>query len=253
MKTLLQLYSARDFQPWEHVLETSAKAGYAGIEPFAAVFDDAEGFRALADSFGLSLPSAHVPLQMLEEAPDMAFAVAKTFGMELIVVPWLPEGERPTTRAAASNLAGRLAGLCQRARQNGFDLAYHNHDFEFVPLDDGSLLLDILMEAVPDLQWESDVGWLIRAGQEPIGWLDRYADRIVAVHLKDYDGADSEGGWTDLGHGPTDYAPIFARLSSLPKLRYCIAEHDDPSDFSRFATRWMESYKKLAAQAGMNA
>lgn len=251
MKTLLQLYSARNFEPWQRVLETTAKAGYTGVEPFAAVFEDAEGFKALADSLELSLPSAHVPLQMLEEVPDQAFSVAKTFGMELVVVPWLPEEARPKTRAAADDLARRLSALHAKTKANGFELAYHNHDFEFIKLEDGSLLLDVLLAAVPELCWECDIGWLIRAGEDPVAWLDRYADRIVAVHLKDYAGGDAEGGWTDLGFGPTDYAPIFAKLATLPKLRYCIAEHDDPSDFDRFARRWMESYADLAKAAGI--
>jgi len=253
MKTLLQLFSARNFQPWNAVLDTSAKAGFDGVEPFAAVFDDARGFRALADSFDLTLPSAHVPLQMLEQEPEKAIGVSQTLGLKMIVVPWLPEQERPRTRAAADELARRLGVLHAWAEKAGFAFAYHNHDFEFVRLDDGSVLMDVLLDAVPGLSWEADIGWLIRAGQDPLAWLDRHAQRIVAVHLKDYVGGDSEKGWADLGHGPTDFAPIFARLAKLPKLDYCIAEHDDPSDFDRFVRRWMQSYVKLAEQAGMGS
>ncbi|PIP01228.1 sugar phosphate isomerase/epimerase family protein [Pleomorphomonas carboxyditropha] len=251
MKTLLQLYSARNYQPWDGVLAQTAATGFTGVEPFAAVFDDANAFRALADRQGLKLPSAHVPLKLLEEEPDKAFAVCRTLGVELIVVPWLPEEKRPTTRAASDNLGRRLATLRQRAAVSGFRLAYHNHDFEFVTLEDGSRLMDVLLAAEPALLWEADVGWLIRAGEEPLAWLDRYADRIVAVHLKDYVGGDSEDGWADLGHGPTAYAPIFDKLAYLPKLDYCVAEHDDPADFSRFLRRWMESFRNLSEAAGL--
>ena len=55
MKTLLQLYSARDYQPWDGVLGRTAVAGFTGVETFAAVFDDANVFRALADHQGLKL------------------------------------------------------------------------------------------------------------------------------------------------------------------------------------------------------
>jgi sugar phosphate isomerase/epimerase len=252
MKTLLQLYSARNFQPWQTVLETTAAVGYDGVEPFAAVFGDAKAFRLLADRSGLSLPSAHVPLQVLEEDPEEgAFAVSRALGTELIVIPYLSAEERPTTRTAADALAARLAAARIRAEEAGFGFAYHNHDFEFVRLEDGSQLMDVLLTADPGLNWEADIGWLIRAGEAPLIWLERYAERIVAVHLKDYVGGESEGGWADLGHGPTDYAPIFAKLATLPKLRYCVAEHDDPSDFGRFARRWMESYVRLAQAAGV--
>jgi len=251
MKTLLQLYSARNYQPWEGVLAQTAATGFTGVEPFAAVFDHATAFRALADRNALALPAAHVPLKLLEEQPEQAFDVCHTLGVELIVVPWLPEEARPTTRAAADDLGRRLAVLQRRAAASGFRLAYHNHDFEFITLEDGSLLMEVLLGAEPAILWEADIGWLIRAGQDPLAWLDRYSDRVVSVHLKDYVGGESEGGWADLGYGPTDYRPIFSKLTRLPKLDYCVAEHDDPADFNRFVRRWMESFRRLSQAAGL--
>lgn len=251
MKTLLQLFSARNYQPWDGVLVQTAATGFTGVEPFAAVFDDADAFRVRADQLGLTLPSAHVPLKLLEEEPDKTLAVCRTLGVELIVVPWLPEEERPTTVAASNDLGRRLSALRRRAVASGFRFAYHNHDFEFVTLEDGSRLMDVLLAAEPALLWEADIGWLIRAGEHPLVWLERYADRIVAVHLKDYVGGDSEGGWADLGHGPTDFAPIFDKLAHLPKLDYCVAEHDEPADLSRFLRRWMESFRSLSEAAGL--
>ena len=252
MKTLLQLYSARNYQPWGGVLSRTAINGFTGVEPFFAVFEDVGAFRVLADLHGLKLSSAHVPLKLLEEEPDKAYSVCKALGTELIVVPWLPEDERPITRTAADDLGRRLAILRQRTAASGFRLAYHNHDFEFVTLDDGSRLIDVLLSAEPALLWEADIGWMIRSGEDPITWLDRYADRIVAVHLKDYVGGDTEDGWADLGHGPTSYGPIFSKLAALPKLEYCVAEHDNPSDLSRFLHRWMESFRKYSQAAGLN-
>ena len=75
----------------------------------------------------------------------------------------------------------------QRAAASGFRLAYHNHDFEFVTLDDGSRLMDVLLAAEPALLWEADVGWLIRAGEDSLAWLDRYADRSDDARRRAYD------------------------------------------------------------------
>ena len=49
-----------------------------------------------------------------------------------------------------------------------------------------------------------------------------------------------EDGWADVGEGTVDWKGLFAALSGT-KARYFIAEHDNPSDFKRFAKRSLAS------------
>ena len=46
MNWSFQLYSARNFQPWEGVLQTLGKLGYTQVEGFGGVYDDPEGASA---------------------------------------------------------------------------------------------------------------------------------------------------------------------------------------------------------------
>lgn len=248
MTTLLQLFSARNFTPWEGVLARASEVGFDGVEAFFGVFDDPVAFRAMADRFGLTIPTAHVPLEMISDDFEKALSICQTFGVSTAYGPFLMPEDRPRTVAETRALAARLADAQARFAEHGIGFGWHNHDFEFDALEDGSLPMEILLDEAPGISWEMDIGWIIRAGRDPLDWLDRHAPRITAVHLKDFaPGAETEGGWCDLGHGPTDFAPIFAKLKTLENLNVFVAEHDDPSDFDRFTGRWMESFRALSA------
>jgi sugar phosphate isomerase/epimerase len=77
-----QLYSARNFPPIDAVLEGLAAIGYDAVEPFGGNYlDDPKGFRAKAEALGLAIPTAHVPVQLLDEDRAKAIDMAKTLGL----------------------------------------------------------------------------------------------------------------------------------------------------------------------------
>jgi sugar phosphate isomerase/epimerase len=250
MTTLVQLFSARDHQPWEHVLDRISTLGFEGVEGFFGVFQDPKGFSTTLKARGLTMPQAHIPLALLETEFDKAVSIAEDLGIFTLIGPWLPPEERPTSSAGWQELGQRLDVIEGKVRRLGRRFAWHNHDFELLPLADGSCGMDILLETAPGMDWEADLGWVLRAGQAPADWLSKHAGRIVTVHLKDLqpdpDNA-AEGGWADLGHGTNDWAPIFAQLKSLPRLSAYVAEHDMPSDLGRFLSRWKASFDRLAS------
>lgn len=76
-------------------------------------------------------------------------------------------------------LFAQAARLCIQA---GIVPMYHNHDFDMLG---GIPFAQRLLDAVPELIFEPDVGWMVVAGKEPEPYLQRYQDRIQVVHLKD--------------------------------------------------------------------
>jgi sugar phosphate isomerase/epimerase len=97
MHTLVQLFSARDFLPWENVLDQITHLGFNGVEGFFQNFEDPEGFRAALDARGLKMPQAHVPLQLLEGDFDKAVQIARKLGVHMLIGPWLPDCALPGT------------------------------------------------------------------------------------------------------------------------------------------------------------
>ena len=235
-----QIYSARNFQPWDGVLETLARAGYTQVEGFGGVYADPKTFRAALDRNGLSMPSGHFSIDMLENDFAAARAIAGTLGVKLVACPFLPPDQRPSDAAGWRAFGARLARVGENCRKAGLDFAWHNHDFEFKPLADGSLPQAHILEAAPEIGWEIDVAWVARGGADPLRWIDEYAARIAAVHVKDIapkgEAAD-EDGWADVGHGTLDWKGLMAALRGKTPARYFVMEHDNPSDYERFARR----------------
>lgn len=239
-----QLYSARNFQPWEDVLATLADVGYRNVEGFGAVFADPKGFRAELDRHDLAMPTAHFSLEMLENDFSAAREIARALGVTLIACPFLPPEQRPGDAAGWTAFGKRLAKVGEAARWAGFDFAWHNHDFEFQRLPDGSIPQALIFDAAPEVGWEIDVAWVVRGGADVDQWVKDYADRIVAVHVKDiapHGEAADEDGWADVGHGIIDWRGLLETLRARTPARHFIMEHDRPSDYARFARRSLEA------------
>jgi sugar phosphate isomerase/epimerase len=233
-----QLYSARRFPPVQPVLEAVAAIGYDAVEPYGALYEeDPAAFRHVLDRLGLRCPTAHMPLQGLEHDREKYFRIARTLGVETIVVPYLLPEERPAEPEGWRAIARQLAEHAAAAAEAGFGLAWHNHDFEYRALADGSRPIDILL-AAPNVLWEADVGWIARAGMSPLTELTRHADRLIAVHAKDLApaGATSEDGWADVGAGVIDWRSLWP-LIDRSQARALVVEHDNPADWRRSAER----------------
>ncbi|HWK68041.1 MAG TPA: sugar phosphate isomerase/epimerase [Rhizobiaceae bacterium] len=241
-----QLYSARNFQPWSDVLQTVARLGYRQVEGFGAVYEDPKAFRAQLDRHGLAMPTAHFSIDVLESDFDSARRTAETLGVKLLVCPFLMPDQRPSDPAGWQAFGKRLAKVGDAAAKAGFGFAWHNHDFEFKPLADGSTPQRHILDAAPAIGWEMDVAWVVRGGADPLKWIGAYASRIVAVHVKDIapkGEAVNEDGWADVGHGTIDWPAIYKALRQQTRAAYYVMEHDNPSDLERFAARSIAAAK----------
>ena len=237
-----QLYSSRMFPPLEETLKMLAEIGYAHVEGYGALVADADAMDALERGLhatGLTMPSCHVGLAMCEGEPDAVLAIAERFGIETVVIPFIMPDDRPTDLSGWLAYGARLSAVAEKLAASGRRLAYHNHDFEFAPLPDASLPIDLIFEAAPDVLFEYDVAWAVRAGADPMAPIDRYGARIAIAHLKDLapDGeATDEDGWADVGHGTMAWPTLFNAMKSAGTQHFA-AEHDNPSDHRRFAQR----------------
>ena len=234
-----QLYCSRNFPPMSDTLKMLEAAGFKEVEGYGALFDDVDALKAAFAGTNLQLTSSHIGIDLLEADPDKVLDIAKEFGMRMVCGPYLAADERPTDAAGWTAFGEKLAKIGAPYVAAGLKFGWHNHDFELVALDTGEYPIDLMMAAAPDLQLELDLGWVKRAGEDPVAWINKYAGRIAAAHIKDIavegENAD-EDGWADVGHGIMDWAAIHAALQATGVDHY-VVEHDNPSDHQRFATR----------------
>ncbi len=244
-----QLYSARNFQPFSAIFPKLAKAGYSEVEGYGALYaavDDA-GLNALRDELsanGLTMPTGHFGIDMLEQETAKVLNIAKVVGVQAIYCPYLMPDQRPTDAKGWFAFGQRLQAAGKPYRDAGLDFGWHNHDFEFKTLEDGSTPQEQILAGGPELSWEADIAWVIRGGADPLAWIESYGKRIKAVHVKDIAPAGEntdEDGWADVGHGTVDWKGLIAALKSYGVKHY-VVEHDNPNDIDRLITRSIAAF-----------
>ncbi len=247
MEISFQLYSARGFTPWPSVFKTLSDLGYAQVEGFGDLYADPKSTRALLERHGLAMPSGHFSLDLLEQDPGQVVSVAKELGITRVFCPFLDAAERPRDRAGWDALGQRLSKIGQVLDADGLRFGWHNHDFEFERLEDGSLPMEALLNAAPGISWEADIAWIAQGGADPFEWINRFGSRISVAHIKDIaePGANlDEDGWADVGHGILDWKALWAALAETPCDLF-VVEHDNPADLDRFARRSIAQIKQF--------
>ena len=235
----LQLYTVRSAGDLAARLQVARQAGFPWVESEALHGLSAEAFVATLRDAGLGLASMHVEMSDLGERLDEVVAALQGCGCRQLVMPWLDEAERPSDRAGWLALAARLQAHALSLQAQGITLAYHDHAFKFerLPADRRSVL-ETVLDAAPALRWQPDVAWVARAGELPMRWLQRYAERLQSVHVKDLARpgaalAEAEQGWATLGEGRLDWPAWLPWLRQ--RLDTFIVEHDQPSEPARTA------------------
>ncbi len=225
----LQLYTVRKAMQAdvEGTLARVAATGYKEVE-FAGYFGKTPTeIRALLERFGLSSPAVHVG-SLAADAWRASLEAATTIGHRYVVVPWIPAEQRGTLDGW-KRVAENFNRVAAEARAAGLQLAYHNHDFEFAPVE-GRIPYDVLLESTdPHLvQLEIDLYWMTKGGQDPLTYFQRWPGRIPLVHVKDSAGPP-DNKMVDVGAGTIDWKRIFARRDQAG-IRHFFVEHDQPAD-----------------------
>ncbi len=231
----IQLYTLRDemAKSVSGTFQQLARIGYSELE-FAGYFDhDAKQIRGLLDENGLTAPSSHVPLQLMQSEPDKTIEFAVAVGHRYLVVPSLPQELRQSIDQYRQT-AETFNYLGEQCKAAGLKFAYHNHAFEFDAID-GEIPYDVLLsETDPDLvAMEMDVYWVAKAGRSPVHYIDEWPGRFPLWHIKDM---LSDGSMVDVGDGEIDFPALFEHRDRAG-LRHGFVEHDHPEDALQTAER----------------
>jgi sugar phosphate isomerase/epimerase len=245
----IQLWSTRASGSLAEQLEYLACCGYTDVQPFKDLYSDPAALRAMLDEYGLTARSGHFKFSTYETDFDRVVTTARTLGMTLLAADWLDPEDHPVDRAGWEALGGRLSSVSRRLADQGLRFAWHNHEFEFAPLPDGSVGIEHALGE--DVLWEMDIGWVFKAEQDPLVWLARYAGRVPAIHVKDVAAPGEkldEMNFADLGEGVMDWR-LYWQAAVDAGAELMIAEHDAPSDWRRFARVSVEAMRRFASVA----
>jgi sugar phosphate isomerase/epimerase len=226
----------------EYVLAFLSEAGYRNIEPYSFHGLTAEQFDALAEKYGLEVPSRHMSTS--EANWDANLADAKLLGQHWtgsggFAAPGIGSYENVLATAETLNRLG------ERSVKNGTGPIFgHNHTSEFTTkyIDvqgDGTLksAWQILYENTDPryVVFQLDVGWAVSAGEDPVALVEQFGDRIELFHVKDIiDIGKPTQRQTTVGQGEVDWAALFA--ASVGQIHQYVIEQDPPEGaFDPFA------------------
>lgn len=251
-----QLYSVRtDLEKdFYGTLKQIKEMGYEGVEFYGEYYGHpVVEVKRMCTELGLIPFSNHVPFQQMIDDVDKVIADNTVLGVQYIVFPYMDEASRPGVNPEQfRTTVAKLGEIGAKVKEAGFQLLYHNHDFEFVTMADGSLAYDDIFAAndPSNLQTELDVCWADYAGYNPAEVLAKHAGCIPVVHVKDYkleghlssapyaligittdNSMSDEGGWFEyrpLGCGQVDI-PAVIRAAIAGGAQWLCIEQDEPS------------------------
>lgn len=247
----IQLWTVRDqlaASP-QKTLSKIAELGYQQVELMNVM--QQRVLAPIVKDLGMSINSSFFDLSYViggweyagAEAPKKATLEtvidhAKKIGISKLVFGYLYPQQRETLDQYKSIIdpLNKAGELCRAA---GIQLCYHNHNFEFKPLD-GGVPYDVLIERLdPELvKFELDVFWADIAGWDPVKLMKRLKGRLELIHLKDklentpviYENDQvPEEAFQALGAGTVKLMKVL-KLAEKYDVSYCFVEQDFSPD-----------------------
>jgi sugar phosphate isomerase/epimerase len=244
----LQLYTVRGLAADDlpGTLRGVAAAGYRAVE-LAGLPETAPGeLRRLLDQNGLRPVASHEGIERLRDDASKVAARLLDLGCPRAVVPWLPEEERRSVDGVRG-FAAELGRYARRLAEDGIGLGYHNHAFEFAPLE-GTTVWDVLLDELPrEVEIELDVYWAAVGGRDPAAEIRSTADRVRLLHMKDR-AAGSEPHDAPAGEGTLPF-PDIVEAARAAGVEWYVVEQDEPSDPLSDITRSFRYLESLATEA----
>jgi sugar phosphate isomerase/epimerase len=232
-------------------LKKVAAAGYKNIE---SAFSKQGGFygrkpkefRALLHDMGMEWRSHHVlgspiklpPNYKLPDGPDgkpISFPSVKNLGENSQeIVDQVAEAGIPYIVCASINIetgddikksAETLQRAGEQAKKAGLQLVYHNHATEFDKTD-GIISFDYFTSQINAdlLKMELDLGWVFKAGKNPVEIFKKHKGRFPLLHVKDMTTA---GEIVPFGEGAYDFKDTFKNVD-IAGMKYFFLEQDFP-------------------------
>lgn len=207
----LQLYTIREAleKDLHSTLKQVAGFGYQEVETYGFNYGNNKYYwglepkqaKQLLDDCNLTTSAGHYDLdkffgvkqnEELTRYVDQCIEGALVMKQNYIVWPWLA----PEYRNADDfkRLSATLNTIGEQIKKGGLQLAYHNHDFEFIEQNGQIGYHTILNETDPKLvKLEMDLYWVSHSSKlKPSDWFKKQPGRFPIVHIKDMDKSDRE-------------------------------------------------------------
>jgi sugar phosphate isomerase/epimerase len=237
----VQLYTVRSVLPQKpaETLRAIEAIGYREIE---ATYGGLDKIWPDIAATHLKPVSIHLDNTLMNagKEDDLSRAIdqAKKWGFAYAVFPYVPPSERGGLDKFRA-LTAKLNHAGEKCRAAGLRFAYHNHAFEFEPME-GTTGFQVMMDGLDKnlCGFELDVFWVSVAGHNPVELLQQLSGRVPLVHLKDkapgtpvmYKESVDRGAFKEVGHGTLAWPNILRAAASAGVEHYFVEQDQTPGD-----------------------
>ncbi|HBQ63448.1 MAG TPA: sugar phosphate isomerase/epimerase [Clostridiales bacterium] len=209
-----QLYTVRDFMKVPADMKESLmkikKIGYRAVQVSGVGPVDPAEFKAYADEAGLVICATHVGFSALQNDLESVIRQHKTWQCKYAGIGGMPAEYR--TEKGYSEFARIASEIGKKLADNGLQLIYHNHNFEFERFGNRTGL-DILIEESDPAAFhlELDTFWVQSGGGNPVDWILKAGNRMKVAHFKDYNyHREQKFIFAEIGNGNLNWDAIIA-------------------------------------------
>ena len=258
----IQLFSVKEqinADP-KNVLREIREMGYDGIELCAGTPDmDADELCALCKELGLTIISAHVGAGEIAHETETTLELYKKLGASYVTIPAL-WGDYAMDGEKHGEMIALLKEKSPLYKENGIQICYHNHEWEF-KRENGEFLLDRFLnsfengEVLPQI----DTCWAAVGCGDALGYVKKYSGKCPTLHIKDFycngsyipapdhtgEGKPEGFELRPIGYGRQDM-PAIIDLAKEIGTKWLIVEQDapslgkDPLECARLSRQWLK-------------
>ncbi|MFC5401523.1 sugar phosphate isomerase/epimerase family protein [Cohnella soli] len=208
-KLAAQLFTLRNELKKDFVgtLKEVKKMGWSAVQIDGLHGNDPKEISVVMREIGLRAAGMHVGLERMKHDLEAVLEEGRLFDTKDIICHSLPDSLQ--NEEGYRSVRSDLLAVSEKVTSLGYRVGYHNHDFEFHTELDGRYALDYVLELDPQrpIYAEIDTYWVKKADLDPLTYIQKYANRMPILHLKDMT-SDGRKYFAEIGSGIIDFAPI---------------------------------------------
>jgi len=224
-----ELYTCRGstntLEALDETLGKLAEIGYEAVELGAIGAEHtAEQMKDLLDSHGLIACATLTGFANLRDNLEEQVEYHKAIDCRYTVTCGWEKDLK--TEADWIAFAGEANEVGRRLKSLGLSYGYHSHSYEFEKLGERTAIEIFFEESDPDCVFaELDTYWVQHGGASPVVWINKLADRLPLLHLKDMAMRGHEQLYAEVGEGNLDWEGILAAAQEAG-VEWYIVEQD---------------------------
>lgn len=255
-----QLYTLRDFlktpEDIGKTLKRVKEIGYDAVQVSGVGPIESSRLKDMTDELDIKICVTHIPFERIKNDAEKVIQEHKLWGCKYVGLGAIPVEYRKS-REGYEAFAREFSEMGKQYSDNGLQLVYHNHKFEFENFD-GMTGMDIMLkESDPEtFGFELDTYWVQAGGADPVEWIRKVEGRMGVVHFKDMAIKDDRQVFAEIGEGNLNWTAII-RACKDTGVEWCAVEQDvcqrDPFESLAMSLRFLEKLQASGRLTSIHA